>query len=440
MTLDDDLTKAVQSDAVNPDVAQQNLGLILQRGGEELALVKVSDRFTVCFTGEMQELPESIEAIAKAQIPYTTSGESSIYMEEVTVEAEKLEAAMVLARESENTTFASHVYQVQDNRETFVYLANQLTIQFSPSIEEDIKEAIAAQFNLKHLKPVQGIPNTFVYQLTKESSENPLKIANRLTKKPEVVTAEANIILRQECFYHPTDSFYPQQWYLANKGGSQLGINSHIDAEKAWDISRGVRSVVVAIIDDDIDINHPDFQGEGKIVAPRDFKERNFLPLPESDQESHGTACAGIAVAEENGTGVVGVAPGCALMPLRDTGFLDDQSIEELFEWVIEKGASVISCSWAASAVRFPLSLRQNAAINRAATEGRKGKGCVIVFAAGNSNRPINGTIYERGWRENIINGPTQWLNGFAIHPDVIAVSACTSLNKKSVYSNWGTN
>ncbi len=104
------------------------------------------------------------------------------------------------------------------------------------------------------------------------------------------------------------------------------------------------------------------------------MKENDFLPLPDVQETSHGTACAGIALAEENGKGIVGVAPGCALMPIRTTGFLDDESVEDIFNWAIEKGASVISCSWGASAVYFPLSLRQRAAIARAATKGRNGK------------------------------------------------------------------
>ncbi|MFM7372717.1 MAG: S8 family serine peptidase, partial [Sphaerospermopsis kisseleviana] len=90
--------------------------------------------------------------------------------------------------------------------------------------------------------------------------------------------------------------------------------------------------------------------------------------------------------------------------------------------------------------VYFPLSLRQKAAITRAATQGRNGKGCVIVFAAGNANRPIDGTINEQNWPKNILQGKTAWLSGFAVHPDVIAVSASTSLNKKAAYSNWGEN
>jgi subtilisin-like proprotein convertase family protein len=106
----------------------------------------------------------------------------------------------------------------------------------------------------------------------------------------------------------------------------------------------------------------------------------------------------------------------------------------------VEKGASVISCSWGASAVYFPLSIRQKAAISRAAINGRKGKGCVIVFAAGNANRPINGTVNEQNWPKNIVKGNTNWLSGFAVHPDVITVSASTSLNKKAAYSNWGGN
>jgi subtilisin family serine protease len=187
-----------------------------------------------------------------------------------------------------------------------------------------------------------------------------------------------------------------------------------------------------------VDINHPDFQGPGKLVAPRDFRENDFLPLPGEAEDNHGTSCAGVAVAEETGTGAVGVAPGCALMPIRTTGFLDDESIEQLFDWAVRNGASVISCSWGPSAVYFPLSLRQRAALTRAATRGRNGKGCVIVFAAGNANRPTNGKVNERGWQNNVLKGPTEWLGGFATHPDVIAVSASTSLNKKAVYSNWG--
>ncbi|MBD2002980.1 MULTISPECIES: S8 family serine peptidase [Cyanophyceae] len=412
-------------------VPEESIGNILQRGGEELALEKVSDRFTVRPTSQAADVTQSVPAEPTLEIPKAG-------LQEFIVDPSGRDKAMQAARASEDVAFASHVYQLKENPQTLVYLTDQVTIQFAPSVEEETRNAIASEHGLQLLKPVNGIPNTFVFHLTPQATENPVKIANRLMGRKEVLTSEPNIVVRQEQHYRPKDSLYPQQWYLNNAGANQVAASSHISVEKAWDITRGVRSVVVAVTDDGFDLNHPDFQGAGKIVAPKDFKDQDFLPLPGEEDENHGTACAGVAVAEETGSGIVGVAPGCALMPLRTTGFLDDESIEQLFEWAIQNGASVISCSWGPAAVYFPLSLRQRAALTRAATIGRDRKGCVIVFAAGNANRPISGTINEQGWPNNLLKGPTQWLGGFTVHPDVITVSACTSLSKKSAYSNWG--
>jgi subtilisin family serine protease len=423
------------SDLPTTGVPASGLGVILQRGGEELILEKALDRLTIRPTPDFprQLLSQVSWGIWQQSIPQAK-------LELFTVAPTQLDIAMSQARAAQNVAFASHVYTLKDHPETFVYLNDQITIQFISEVDAAEINSISTTFNLVQEKPVLGIPNTFVFLVSKQATENPIKITNQLQGLKEVLAAEPNILVQSEPHYQPRDSLYPQQWYLNHNGGNQLAVNSHISVEKAWDITRGVRSVVVAVVDDSFDLNHPDFQGTGKIVAPRDLKENDFLPLPSGQENSHGTACAGIVLAEENGTGIVGVAPGCALMPIRSTGFLDDVSIEEIFNWAIDKGASVISCSWGASAVYFPLSLRQKAAINRAATKGRNGKGCVIVFAAGNANRPVNGSIYERNWPENILKGNTDWLSGFSVHPDVMAIAASTSLNKKAAYSNWGAN
>jgi subtilisin family serine protease len=421
--------------SLSAGVSPSNLGIILQRGGEELILEKVSDRFTIRPTKNLsaQELGLPNYVSWRRSIPQAQ-------LEVFAVSPNQLDAAMAIARASQNVAFASHVYQIQNSPGTHVYLGDQITIQFAAWVDLAKIKTITTTINLVEDKPVIGLPNTFVYLISKQATENPVKITNRLQGLSEVLAAEPNIIILQEPHYRPRDTLYPQQWYLNNNGGNLLTISSHIAVEKAWDITRGVRSVVVAVVDDSFDLNHPDFQGSGKIVAPRNLKDKNSLPLSNEKEASHGTACAGVAVAEENGTGIVGVAPGCALMPIRTTGFLDDESIEQIFDWAITKGASVISCSWGASAVYFPLSLRQRAAITRAATQGRNGKGCVILFAAGNANRPIDGTINERNWVKDVLSGNTKWLSGFAVHPDVITVAASTSMGKKAAYSNWGKN
>lgn len=412
---------------------ESSVGQVLQRGGEELLLVKLGDRFTVKATaGAALEEP-------MAELPVVmTPGVAPMAMLEVQVEPEARDEVMTAVRATAGVAYASHVYQIHNDPVAVVYLTEELTLQFRAEVAAAAIAQLAAEFGLAQVQPIEGVPNGFVFRLTAAAIENPLKISNRLSQRAEVLVAEPNIVVRSQGFYRPRDPVYAQQWHLHHGGGRGLALNSHVFAESAWDITRGDRSIVVAVLDDAIEVNHPDFQGRGKVVAPRDLKEEDFLPLPGSPTDNHGTACAGVAIAEENGFGAVGIAPGCALMPVRMSGLLDDRAIETAFDWAVAQGAAVIACSWGAAAVNFPLSLRQRQALTRAATQGRNGKGCVIVFAAGNANRPINGVVNEQNWPQGALRGPTQWLNGFAVHPDVMAVAASTSLNRKAAYSNWG--
>lgn len=419
----------------SPAVTPQQQGLILQRGHTELLLHKLDDRFTVAFRHSDVDLLEIVPALMYRRLPLLRK---DFCLEEVIVPPEDLETLLAAARQHPEIVFASHVYQLAHSIDSFIYLTNQLTIQFAAGLSVEQQLAIADHYHLEEIQPILEVDNAFVYQLTKNSTVNPLKLAQQLQATAGVILAEANVVVPQESYSIPSEQLFTEQWYLHTPNPDQPKQPQGIDVMGAWDITKGDRSIVVAVADDAIDLHHPDFQGRGKVVAPYDFGENEFQISPEHHQESHGTICAGLAIAEETGTGIVGVAPECALMPLKTIGYLDDDAIEALFSWTVERGADVILCSWNAAAVNLPLSLRQSAAIHRAATQGRDGKGCVIVFAAGNANRPLDGTIFERGWHNKMLHGPTAWLNGYATHPDVIAVSACTSQNLKAAYSNWG--
>lgn len=78
-----------------------------------------------------------------------------------------------------------------------------------------------------------------------------------------------------------------------------------------------------------------------------------------------------------------------------------------------EKGAWVVSCSWGAAAAYYPLPTRASKAISRCARNGRGDKGTVVLFAASSDNRDVN--------------DPPESMDGFAIHPDVMAIAASTS-------------
>ncbi len=412
---------------------QKDLGLYLQRAGERIAIVELPDRFTV-------RLKRGV-AKEKVAADYHATHRRRLRrqdLEEYSVDAQDRDAVMDRVRRGSDVEFASHVYAPAEEPQAKLYLTDQITVQFKPDVSDDEIEGITTALGLSLVKEIRGVSRAFVFLVGPQATENPIKIANRLAQSDKVLLSEPNVAIASRSHYIPSDTLFPEQWHLFNTGGPSVATASHIDAVHAWDLTRGERSVIVAVADDSCDLHHADFQGSSKIIAPRDFAGQDFEPLPELEDDNHGTACCGVAVAEETGTGVVGVAPGCALMPIRTSGFIDDTSIEDLCDWVIDHGASVMSCSWGVAARYFSLTLRMRNALHRAFTVGRGGKGCVVVFASGNENRPVNGTVNETGWPDNQPSGPTQWLAGFAAHEDVIAVAASSSLASKSAYSNWG--
>ncbi|MCB0569723.1 MAG: proprotein convertase P-domain-containing protein [Phaeodactylibacter sp.] len=405
----------------------------LVRGGRQIAIAKIPDEFTIRTAPAVdnQALSRAFNCEVREKM-----GQQQLSL--LSVPASYLDSAMERLRAQSEVTFASHVYALEQDPVARIYLTDEITLEFLEHTPQESIEAMMEEHGLGYVRQITGPARSYVFRLTSQAQANPLKLAYELHQRAEVANCEANVAIRAQHFYTPSDPLFREQWHLYNNGGLQLSQGSHVDATHAWDITRGSRSVVVAIADDSVDLRHRDFSGTGKIVAPCDFQGADFNPAPELDTDNHGTACAGVAVAEENGEGVVGAAPGCALMPIRTSGIIDDNSIEAVFDWAASKGAAVISNSWGASGINFPLSTRQRLALEKAATQGRNGKGCVICFAAGNANRPISGMVEERGWPGGMLEGPTFWYNGFAAVPFVIAVAACTSLNKKSAYSNWG--
>ena len=405
----------------------------LLRKGHSLSIVKVPDEFTI----RTQRGVDDVE-LSMAMGCIYKEGLNKQNLSVLAVDIRERDTIMDRIRGVEEVDFASHVYALENDPLARIYLTDELTIQFATETGNESIDELINQHGLNYVSSIRGIVNCYVFRLSSAAKSNPLKLAKLLNDMSSVLYAEANVGIKSIHYHIPSDTHFGMQWHLFHNGGIQLASGAHINAPAAWDITKGMRSITVAVADDSVDLDHSDFQGNGKIVAPRDFQGFDFNPSPESGADNHGTSCAGVAVAEENGSGVVGIAPDCSLMPIRTSGILDDNSIEDIFDWAVENGAAVISNSWGPGSVNFPLSIRQEQALNRAATNGRNGKGCVICFAAGNANRPVNGVINEKNWPDDALNGNVKWYNGYAAHPEVITVSACTSLNKKSAYSSWG--
>ncbi len=262
--------------------------------------------------------------------------------------------------------------------------------------------------------------------------QDALEIAAQLQEEDHVDRAEPDMITpRRLLNILPDDALLSKQWHLENPGGSgalKAGADARIVA--AWRKlgSLGAEDVVIAVIDDGVDLGHPDFKD--KAVHAWDFIRRTSNVMPEPDRhapepnDGHGTACAGVATGLAGGGEIVGAAPKARLMPLRMTEHLSTADVVKWFDHATDNGAWVISCSWNAQADVYDLPSEIAGAIHRAATEGRGGKGCVVVFAAGNSGRNINDRPRSK--------------NGFATHPDVLAVAASSSLDRRALYSDFG--
>jgi subtilisin-like proprotein convertase family protein/subtilisin family serine protease len=203
------------------------------------------------------------------------------------------------------------------------------------------------------------------------------------------------------------------------------------------------------VADDGFDLTHPDFPAD-KIVGRLNVRpdtngvglsfDEDVRPRPGN---YHGTPCAGVALAEHNGTGTVGVAPGCGFYAVRFPLNLSDAQLARMFERISNQ-ADVVSCSWGFGPANAPMSTTlRDTVTHLAAVGGRRGKGLVFCVAAGNNNCPVrdlgNTATYQyldQFGSVRTYSGPIdRWI---AAHPEVITVSASTSLKTRAAYSSWG--
>ena len=191
------------------------------------------------------------------------------------------------------------------------------------------------------------------------------------------------------------------QWYL----DGDYGIN----ASKAWKISKGSPSVVVAVLDTGI-TEHPDLAanivtGYDFISDPanaRDGNGRDANPADPGDYISsgapsswHGTHVSGIIAAESNDIGITGIAPNVKISPVRVLGIRggSESDIAAGINWAIgvklsgipanPNPAKVVNLSIGSSSFSTCYS---NSPTQLAIDESKK-RNVTLVTAAGNDDQ-----------------------------------------------------
>ncbi len=323
-------------------------------------------------------------------------------------------------RSRDEVEVGTHVYYAEGSNRPLV-ATGEIYIVFAAGVSEDEQRIVLQEYSLQLVE--RRAPDRVIASVT-PASPNPFKVAMALQQVSLVKLAEPDIDtpLTEYEFISPTDDLLGHEWHLLNNGfvaDTNYRLKKGADAKvvDAWKRlgNMGSSSIAIAVIDNGFDITHPDLRQ--KVVKPYDLWSQS-TELPQGDTRfTHGTPCASVALAASNGAGIVGSSPNSRFMPLNGTSF-SDRATEQMFDYCIKNGADVISCSWGTTDPTFRLNTLKEEAIARAARQGRNGKGCVIVFAAGNED--------------------LEYVNYYAAHPDVIAVSASTSQDQHASYANRG--
>ena len=245
----------------------------------------------------------------------------------------------------------------------------------------------------------------------------------------------------------PNDPSFDRLWGMHNTGQSigQAGtLDADIDAPEAWNVSTGNSSTVVAVIDEGIDINHPDLKnniwrnpdeipGDGvdnddngyvDDVNGYDFANDDasiYDPIAGQGDE-HGTHVAGtIAATGDNGVGVAGVnwdAQVAALKFLGVNGGYTSDAVEAL-NYAVREGMPISNNSWGGGG--YSQSLRD--AIARADAAGH-----LFVAAAGNGG--------VDGFGDNNDATPN-YPSNYDVS-NVISVAATDNRDNLASFSNYG--
>ena len=237
-------------------------------------------------------------------------------------------------------------------------------------------------------KVIEANGDEYIVQL-KESAD-PLEIASRLAKEEVVVYAEPDFV---SIGSHVARNVQPTRRPAAGdpKADQQYAIRI-TKAVDAWQLQKGDELVRIAILDEGVDVDHEDLNAA--IISSYDAVDDDTFQEP-NPWDGHGTACAGLAAAtHDNDLGIKGIGGGCSIQavriaysPEKGANWVTRNSwITRAIDWSWRDGAGVISNSWGGGA---PSTAIKNA-FDRARTQGRNGKGCVIVVAAGNASGPVD--------------------------------------------------
>jgi subtilisin-like proprotein convertase family protein/subtilisin family serine protease len=422
------------------------------RAGERIELDKSPDQLVV------RALPEGLDDAEILESEQVSSASTRLRTRAV-----ELESVM---NRNRGVAPTHHAYYESASGAEFL-ITDRVFVTFREPLADEQVDAFAGRYGL--LKKAVYSDRDYLFQLTNHTGMNPVKLVVKLMEEePQVELAEHDLNQRMSTYGVPvpTDPEYSRQWHLhSNFNDPDYDPRSCALCQDAWDLldSYGNDDVVIAVSDDGCKLDHIDFDSAGKFADWGYLRGERLITSADIDADpdemykpgsNHGTACCGVIGGEVDAMLTVGASPASQLLPVQwqSSGtslFISDSKLLTVLNYIADK-ADVMSNSWGG----VPTSLWALQVINRikalALTGGRRGKGIVFLWAAGNENCLINHTAdqdvpYDHG--VEVQGGSLVWVgvnttrvfrNNLAGIPGLMHIAALASTARRSHYSNYG--
>ena len=356
-------------------------------------------------------------------------------------------------RAAQNVAWSSPVYQTAAGR--WMVPTNEVVVSLRPN--QRAANFFAQDARFTGYRPLPGSSDQFIATVAGGAGGASLRVANELAADARLQWVTPNFWQEFQRYATTNDPEFSRQWHLENNGIAGGRVDADVDATAAWDLERGNRSTIISVVDDGMDLSHPDlapnlFVNTGEIrgngidddnngwvddVNGWDFTTNGTLgdnnPGADSVNDAHATSVAGVAAGRgNNGIGISGIAQEARILPVRIFGSNGSSTTSANIASAVYYAAGrtrdgqrqwanvqIMNNSWGGGSPDAAIT----AAFTWASQSARGGLGTATFIAAGNGGGAA-------------LSYPASLAQSLA---GVIAVGASTNMDVRSGYSQYGT-
>uniref|UniRef100_A0A668AGM4 Proprotein convertase subtilisin/kexin type 5b n=1 Tax=Myripristis murdjan TaxID=586833 RepID=A0A668AGM4_9TELE len=257
----------------------------------------------------------------------------------------------------------------------------------------EVVDRIAEKYGYRNMGQIGDLKDHYHFFHSRTIKRSTLSSRGRhsfISMEPKVKWIQQQVVKRRiKRDYKPWSSM----WYI-HCNDDVHNCQSDMNIMGAWKRGYTGKDVVVTILDDGIERNHPDLLQNYDSHASFDVNGNDMDPMPRydaSNENKHGTRCAGeVAAAANNSHCIVGIAYNARIGGVRMLDGDVTDMVEAKSLSLHPQHIDIYSASWGpdddGKTVDGPASLARQAFEN-GIRMGRKGRGSIFVWASGNGGR-----------------------------------------------------